>query len=406
MGIFREIDVVKELTDETGIHAKLDVDNCKLHLQGSREQCDDSIKIYEQIESAIHKETLQLPYSIIANIIESDLGKKYYRESLAKEKITAQFFVQNGREIKIVAVNKDHCKKAKDLLLESLREENVSLNSEDLTLIGSSECNEIFNRFKDNQLVKISMNKSGEKVDGIVLHGLAETVVETKKEIEDFMEKELVRSEGLEIQENKAELLNGHLSYKVNEIREESNVSINIYPRRETVVMKGTREGIIKCKAFFSELCAMIVEKSKVFSWPGLEKFLSGQNGQPRITTIGMDHHVLIKKNKQIVQKPSTDGENAPKNPGKQEFTKATARDSRVGTKQESEIYDLCNFTSKEGINVSWKYGKIEQEKVRYFYSIFRKLSSFNSILPCFYNILILTPQHNMIMSNSGLPNS
>ena len=184
------------------------------------------------------------------------------------------------------------------------------------------------------------------------------------------MEKELVRSEDLGIQENKADLLNGHLSYKVREIRDESNVSINIYPRRETVVMKGTREGIIKCKEFFSEICAMIVEKSKVFSWPGLEKLLSGQNGQSRITMIEMDHHALIKMNK-----PSTDGENAPKYQGKQEFTKTTARDSRVGTKLESEIYDLCNFTSKEGINVSWKYGNIEREKVRYFYSILRKWS-------------------------------
>ena len=374
MDIFREIDVAKQLTDETGVHAKLDVDNCELHLEGSRDQCDDSIEIYKQIKSAFHKETFELK-SIIANIIESDLGKKYYRESLAKEKITAQFFVQNRREINIVAVNKDHCKRAKELLLESLRKENVSLNSEDLALIESGECNEIFNRFKDNPLVEICKNKPGEKVDGIALYGLAETVAETKKEIEDFMEKELVRSEDLGIQENKADLLNGHLSYKVREIRDESNVSINIYPRRETVVMKGTREGIIKCKEFFSEVCAMIVEKSKVFAWPGLEKFLSGQNGQPRITMIEMDHHALIKKNKQIVQKPSTDGGNAPKYQGKQEFTKATARDSRVGTKLESEIYDLCNFTSKEGINVSWKYGNIEREKVRYFYSILRKWS-------------------------------
>ena len=190
MDIFREIDVAKQLTDETGVHAKLDVDNCELHLEGSRDQCDDSIEIYKQIKSAFHKETFELK-SIIANIIESDLGKKYYRESLATEKITAQFFVQNGSEIDIVAVNKDHCKKAKELLLESLRKENVSLNSEDLTLIESGECNEIFNRFKDNQLVEICKNKSEEKVEGIVLYGLPEIVAETKKEIEYLWKRNL-----------------------------------------------------------------------------------------------------------------------------------------------------------------------------------------------------------------------
>lgn len=364
LDILREIDLAKQLMDKCpGVHAKLDVDNCELHLEGPLDQYDVSKQRYDQIISEICKETFELPSSIIANIIESNFGKKYYRERLAKEKLTAQFFVRNGCEINIVAVNRDHCKKAKDLFLESLKQEKISLSYEELSFVtGSVECNEIFKKFKDNQLVEICIDKSVEpKV--LVLYGLAEIVVEAKKEIEDCMKKEFV-SERVGIQADIADLLNRYFSYKVKEIEErlaESNVSIKIFQGTETALMEGTREGITKCKELFAEICATIVEKRKEFSWPGLANFLKGRNGQPRIRTIEMDHRALIKN--------QTDGEKVPKYQERRKFTETLARDSEVstkGTKQESEIYDLCNFTSKEGIMVSWKYGNIGQEKVRY----------------------------------------
>ena len=126
-------------------------------------------------------------------------------------------------------------------------------------------------------------------------------------------------------------------------------VSIKITDDQEHYLVRGFNKGIEQCKQRLSELASMIAEQEKKLEYPGIKQLFLDQSGKEQLIRIEKEMDVNI----EIVRRQCS---KAPV-----PLPKTISFHSK---KAESVIYDVCNFTTNEGINVSWKYGSIENEVV------------------------------------------
>ena len=123
------------------------------------------------------------------------------------------------------------------------------------------------------------------------------------------------------------------------------SVSIALTNDEEKFLIRGSNEGIIQCKQRLSELATSIGELEKKFEYPGIKNLFFDQVGKQQLEIIERGMRVDIKSVCcQPVSQPRTS--------------------SLSNIKPGSSIYNICKFTTKEGIKVTWKYGSIENEEV------------------------------------------
>ena len=88
------------------------------------------------------------------------------------------------------------------------------------------------------------------------------------------------------------------------------------------------------------------------FLSPGACKLLLGENGKEYLKMIEMEQKVDI-----VVERCVKQPIEAPPLPPR-------SRTRLASTLPKKRIYNQCKFTTKDGVQVSWKYGSIEKEAV------------------------------------------
>ena len=351
----------------------LDKEKRELYFEGPREQFTDSKIRYFHVMNAITEEIFTLPSIIVGNIVTNEPGRKHFEAKLAREKINAKFFKEKGNAIKIVATNSTACQKAKECLNEGIKQDRVSFQTHDAFIFESEKWMKLSKDLQEEQLLEICTEKS---MNSVVLHGITEALVGAKKQIEDFIDKERIRSQSQSISIGLMRFLNDHFSEKLKGIEKRlkiGHVFLQIDQAKQAVVMTGTQEGLKNCRKCIQDLFASVVEESKEYSSPGLAELLLGEKGLRNIKLIEMENKVTIELRKRVndgvietrqdeIDRIERDEKHMME---ERKRSREEARQKSVDDQATGCIYDLCNFTTAEGLKVSWKYGNIGKEKVR-----------------------------------------
>ena len=363
MEFLRHIRFIEEMKLKSAeLEVDVDYEKQKMRLVGLPDQIKSFKMEYFRLMEEITEQSFQLPpsaFSIFTNRTD------YFQQRLALNNITAMFFPEEGNVIRIVAKSFPDCQEAKTCLLDSIKQKKVPLKNENAFIFKSEKSMGFVKELEKRQLVNISIDKSGSFV---VLYGVIENVVSAEREVEDFVEMERIRSNNFKIPEGHASFLQRFRAKDLKDIEEVMKIyHVSMHIHQDSVEMKGTHEGLLKSEKPFCELRDTIVAQKKTFSKPGLGELIRGENGQRNLKMIAEERESVIELYK--------DGNHGVPNNEIQDSISSSDEKAPVEVVAPSQVvspyrfrhpdYDICQFTTKEGLNVSWNYGNLELVTVR-----------------------------------------
>ena len=254
----------------------------------------------------------------------------------------------------ILASSQEECERAFHILFEIIREDKLSITKD--CSIRNDQFQSLISRLQRGSLVQIEVLQNVEE-DFVRIIGIEAEIVKATKEISDFVNKDAIRSEAYRPQVSK--YIWSFLSRRVHhesvkqiaEDLQQYSVSIQMTDDHEHFLIRGFSEGIEQSKQRISELASMIVEQEKRLEYPGIKQLFLDQSGKEQL--------IMIEKEKDVKIEIVHSGRRFSKIP-----VPVPRTFSLPAKKNETFIYDVCNFTTKEGVYVSWKYGSIENEVV------------------------------------------
>ena len=258
----------------------------------------------------------------------------------------------------ILAFSEKECEKAYEIMLTKLIIESTFSTGNDCS-IESDRFQSLLSKLQQGSLVHITVLHEAEE-NFVRIIGVQEDISQAMKEITQF-----IKEEGINIDTFRPQVSENIWNFLANQVDKDSikkiakdlaqySVSIEITDDHEQFVVRGFKEGIELCKLYLSKIAAMIVEQEKKLEYPGIRGYFLDQNGKEQLEMIEKEMGVEI----EIVRRARAFSKAPVPLPRLPRTTSLPNKDP------ESFIYDTCNFTTKEGINVSWKYGSIENEVV------------------------------------------
>ena len=303
---------------------------------------------------------------------------RFNKSSLSLEKsIQNVVSVALPRLAELVSPEKAFWKQiAEKLVVVCLKEETATVLQSVREFVERIKKEEIFKTYKKETVRKVDeldpMKKS------IDLQGVTNIDEKSGKELEEFIKSQTPKKRALKVSNGVARFVKDNLSREINGIKaslknDQVDINVNIKTLYPSVILyTGTVSGLDRCEKSISDLCQKVIEKKKDLCLPGLSKLLLSETaGQPYLKIIEMKNDVVIEMTserregvKEISQKEVKSLRDELEKEKKKKSSLADDR-SRFTAKTKTESsYDLCNFTTNEGIRVSWKHGNIADETV------------------------------------------
>ena len=325
---------------------------------------DEAILVAEQKYTDLAKELsvieLQLPAEVMQLVSQKE-GLKFINNSLSNRDSVYVIVVGAGK-VKVVAQSPQVCEEVKECLCKNVRKATINLPPESEHIFASKQWYEISKTIETESLVDYQINFVQEMMHDIKLHGATPFVDNYEKIITDFINSQKVELYEIRVASGTARFMKEKLSEEIAKIEfdlRDEQVKINILLERGTCVCKGTKEGIRESTRRIFTLSDQITTKSKDYSRIGICTLLFSENGLRNIKGIEAGSNAIIEISKEpIMEKESTLAEvtaiRVERAKEKSKVPRAPSRDP----------FDQCNFTTREGLQVSWKYGNIAQERV------------------------------------------
>ena len=243
-------------------------------------------------------------------------------------------------------MSQEECKRASQILLDVIREDVISVTG---CSVQNDGFKSLITKLQSGNLVHIEVLPDIED-NAIRIVGVDEDIAHATKKIFNFIKEVGMRSDTYrpESSEQVWNFLAGRVNHQsvmqIAKDLEEYSVSIQITDDKEQFHIRGYNEGVEQCKQRLSQMAEMVVEEKKRLEYPGIKRLLLSQAGMEHLQMIKNEVDVEI----EVVKSPKS-------------FPRTY---SMPAQRFEMFAYDLCNFTTNEGITVSWKYGIIEDEEV------------------------------------------
>lgn len=363
MEFLRHIRFVEEMKGESAeLEVDMDFKKQKIRLVGPNDQVLSFKMEYFRLMEEITEQSFVLPANVFSIFTTR---ADYFQQKLAIDNITAMFFPVEGNAIGIVAKSFSDCQEAEKCLWGSIKQETFTLEIENAFIFKSKKCMGFVKELEERQFVNINIDESGSSV---VLNGVIEDVVSAKREMDELIEKERIRSKNFTIPQGHASLLKRFRDKYLKDIEEAMEVHhVSIAIRQDCVEIKGTHEGLLKSTKLFCELRDTIAAQKETFSKPGLGELIRGENGQRNLRMIEVEKEIVIelcKDGNHGVQKDEIQDSISPSD---ERAPLEVVAPSHVipPFRSRHPDYDVCEFRTKEGLNVSWSYGNLELVKVR-----------------------------------------
>mgnify|MGYP002803931348 FL=1 len=325
---------------------------------------DEAILVAEQQYADLVKELtfieLQLPTEVMQLVSQKE-GLEFISNSLSNRGGVYVIMVGTGG-VKIVARSPQVCEEVRECLCKNVRKATIALPPESEHIFASKQWYEVSKTIERESLVNYQINFVQEIRHGIELHGATHLVENYKEKITDFINAQKIESCEMRLPSGIARFMKEKLGDEIAKIESDlrdEQVKINILLEKRTCECKGTKEGIRESKRRVLALSNEITPKSKDCSKIGICTLFFGENGQRNIKGIETATNTIIKLSKvpSTVEKESTQAEI--------EAIRAERAQGKSKVRQENlkDPFDQCNFTTNEGLQVSWKYGNIAQER-------------------------------------------
>ena len=305
---------------------------------------------------------------------------RFNKSSLSLEKsIQNVVSVALPRLAELVSPEKAFWKQiAEKLVVVCLKEETATVLQSVREFVERIKKEEIFKTYKKETVRKVDELDAMKK--SIDLQGAITNIEEKSgKELEEFIKSQRPKERALKVSNGVARFVKDNLSREINGIKaslknDQVDINVNIKTLYPSVILyTGTVSGLDRCEKSISDLCQKVIEKKKDLCLPGLSKLLLSETaGQPYLKIIEMKNDVVIEMTseqregvKEISQKEVKSLRDELEKEKKKKSSLADDRSRFTAkTKTVESSYDLCNFTTNEGIRVSWKHGNIADETV------------------------------------------
>jgi hypothetical protein len=329
---------------------------------GSDEDVSAAKQQYEDLVKELNVIDLELPTEAM-KFVSQNKGMDFIEKCLSEREIVSVILVESKSSVKVVAGSPQECEAVKECLCSNVREAMIILPARNEHIFTSKKWYDISKTIDSEELVDYQISFEGETKRDIKLHGATHLVERYEKIVADFINSQKIESYVRHLQPGIARFMKEKLGKELEQIEsdlreEQVNIEIGLGKFECT----GTKEGINESARRIMDLRDDISTRSLDYSSIGVAKLFSNEDGQRNIKGIEAGCNVKIEVVKGLggVKEESTQVDveaiRAERVQGKGEIKQVPATPV--------DPFDQCNFTTMEGLNVSWKYGNIAQERV------------------------------------------
>lgn len=334
----------------------------QIRFKGSDEVVTAAKQECEKVIRTLHSSELNLPTETV-NFVSQDKGMDFIEKCLSEREIVSVIVVESKSSVKIIAKSREQCEAVKECLYKNIHEATIFLPSPSEHIFASQKWYDISKTIQSEGLMDYHINFAEDRMKrDIKLHGATPLVERYDKILTDFINSQKIESCEMPVSPGIARYMREKLKKEIEKIEadfREEQVKIEIGTSK--LICTGTKEGINESKRRTMVLRDDISTRSKDYSLVGIDRLFSDENGQRNIKGIEAESNVKI----EVVQ-VAVDVE--------KESSQADVDAIRADRSKEKEKvqvpaapadpFDQCNFTTREGLKVSWKYGDISQESV------------------------------------------
>jgi hypothetical protein len=287
----------------------------------------------------------------------------FIEKCLSEREIVSVILVESKSSVKVVARSPQECEAVKECLCSNVREAMIILPATNEHIFTSKKWYDISKTIDSEELVDYQISFDSETKRDIKLHGATHLVERHEKIVADFINSQKIESYVKHLLPGIARFMKEKLGKELEQIESdlrEEQVKIEIGLGKFECT--GTKEGINESARRIMDLRDDISTRSLDYSSIGVDKLFSNEDGQRNIKGIEAGCNVKIEVVKGLVgvkeESTQVDVEaiRAQRVQGKREIKQVPATPV--------DPFDQCKFTTMEGLNVSWKYGNIAQERV------------------------------------------
>ena len=330
----------------------------QIRFVGSDEDVSAARKQYEDLVKELNVTELELPTEAV-KFLSQDNGMDFIEKCLSEREIVSVILVESKSSVKVVARSPQECEAVKECLCKNVCEAAIILPSKNEHIFSSKKWYDISKTIDSEELVEYQINFEGGTKRDIKLHGAAHLVERYNKIVTDFVNSQKVESYVMRIPPGIARFMKEKLGKEVEKIEADlSEEQVTIEIGLGKLEFSGTEEGIKDSKTRIMDLRGGICTSSKDYSSVGVEKLFFNEDGQRNIKGIEAGKNVKIEVVKSLMN------EKEESNQVNVEVLRAERGKRELKPAAPVDPFDQCNFTTKEGLNVSWKYGNIAQERV------------------------------------------
>ena len=261
---------------------------------------------------------------------------------------------ETGNSTIITAINRVELQKARKVLIEMFQSKTYAIPA-DVDLSSQSSKFQNFRTEQEKSMVlKIHFHPSSMTLEVL---GLEESVTKAIVSLEQFLEsmrmKKFIWTKNLS--PNVWKFMEMYFD-KIKEAENDQFLNLNATFDLEKlpsgtyqISVKTAKEKVPASENLLNQLMKKITERDEILALPGLKMLFHGQYGNDELKRIERNRMVYIK-----IQQP----QNIP------QLGAGIQRSATVSCSPEQSAYDRYNFTSREGVKLSCRIGRIEDERV------------------------------------------
>ena len=332
----------------------------QIRFVGSDEDISAAEKQYKDLTDGLNVTELELSTEAMKFVSQSD-GMDFIEKCLSEREIVSVILIESKSSVKIVAKSPEECDAVKECLRKNVCKATVKLPSPNEHIFVSKKWDDIRKAIDSEELLEYQINCDDETKRDIQLHGATPQVEKYDKRVTDFINSQKIESNIVHISPGIARFMKEKLGKEIEKIETELiEEKLKIEIGLGNIKYTSTKEGIKESKRRIMELKDDIYKECKSYSSAGVGKLFFSEDGQRNIKGIEAGSNVKI----EVENGPSVKNLNQIDVEVLRTEREEGMREIKQRPATPGDPFDHCKFTTREGLDVSWKYGNIAQERV------------------------------------------
>lgn len=328
-----------------------DKSRTKVCFVGSNEATSDGIERFHDFMKNVEVRELGLSKEVVC-FMSKKSGVEYLDTLFSKEDVAYHILVTSKDTVKIITRSAEEYKVVRDLLCKSIYMESIDFPALHEHILSSKQWCDLLKSIEEEKPIDYKV----ERVDKAQIHlyGAKHVVNEYSRKIRRLISSLTLESKKKSLLPGVARFIKEKMTTEIDTIQthfKDEHLKIEIVGNECDLV--GTKEGVLEGYLKIRKLENKILSESKDMSRVRLSTLMFGENGKRNVKGIEDETNVVI----EVIELADSARDEGIKNENMTSMT-ASAVSNPV------DPFDVCKFITNEGLNVSWKYGNIAEERV------------------------------------------